>query len=298
MQERFQKGLETHSEAVYLDCVSDDGQTGCIVRLCRYPQAGFAWIWMHLFSNGRIFACTRHELACDPAETDLSADPTRYRLAWPQGEVDFLRNGHRSAPVSTELHCRGLVHEAPHPPHGDGQHPCRIDASFRAASEAVSNRAGRTESLGTVSVQVEVNGEKEAFTGRGQFHEQVQTEPRFTRPFSYLTLRGPDLGLIAIRGPGGARGHLLTGDAVTAIARIELTPPGSRRRLTLHGRNSERIQGELRTSYDYSIPVYDHYRPGSLISGSLDGTPVSGCVNDFLLDRLAFDRWIPELPAA
>ncbi len=293
-READQQGLETRSEAVYLDCVSDDGMTGCVARLCRYPLAGFAWVWVHLFHKGRVLACSHHELPCDASVTDPSAHPTRYSLAWAGGEMDFLRRGGRAAPVSAELRCRALVHNSPHPPHGDGTLPVRVQASFRAAAVAVSNRAGRTEALGGVSVTAEADGETLSFTGRGQFHEQVQTEPRFTRPFSYLTLRGPDLGLIAIRGRDGARGYLIRPDSVTEVIRVQLTPPGSRRWVVLHGRKGERVHGELRTTHDYSIPVFDGYRPGSLVSGTLLDTPVSGCVNDFLADSLTFDRWRPD----
>lgn len=31
---------------------------------------------------------------------------------------------------------------------------------------------------------------------RGQFHEQIQTDPRFTQPFTYASLRGERPGCI------------------------------------------------------------------------------------------------------
>ena len=80
------------------------------------------------------------------------------------------------------------------------------------------------------------------------------------------------------------------------IGHIELTPPGSRRRLLLHGTEIT-VSGELTTTYDYSVPAFDGYRPGTLVVGELGGTPVSGCVNDYLLDQLGFDRWDLEAPA-
>jgi hypothetical protein len=183
-----------------------------------------------------------------------------------------------------------------HAPHGDGRYGCTIEASFRAAADAVSNRAGRSEVLGVTTFTIDVGGNSHNFNGRGQFHEQIQSDPRFTLPFSYLTLRGPDLGLIAIRGPRGARGHLLRAEALTEIARIELTPPGSSRSVALHGADGSVTGGRLETTCDYSIPVFDGYRPGTLVAGEIGGVPVSGCVNDFLVDQLRFDRSPPENP--
>jgi hypothetical protein len=290
MLELEQRGLETRSEAVYLDGVTDDGRAGFIVRLCRYPHAGFAWAWGHVFMDGQTYAFTNHELSCEPEETDPGLDPTRYVLTWPGGETRFTRTGTSQSPRSAELSSTFRAHAARHAPHGDGAHSCGVEARFRASADAVSNRSGRSEVLGTTTFTLSIGKTRFEFNGRGQYHEQIQSDPRFTSPFSYLTLRGPDLGLIAIRGPLGARGHLLRTNGLTEIGRIELTPPGSMRTFVLHGRDGVPIRGRLETKCDYSIPVFDTYRPGTLVAGDIGGVPVSGCVNDFLLDQLRFDR--------
>jgi len=290
MNEADQRGLETTSEAVYADCVSDDGRRGFVVRLCRYPEAGFAWMWCHLFADGQTFASTGHTLACDGPTTDLSADPTGYALEWPEGTVRFERLGDRTAPERCTISVRCAAHRARHAPHGSGPVAVHLDAVFRPSSRAVSNLAGRTEALGTLEGHAVVDGQTIRFSGRGQFHEQVQTAPRFTTPFTYLTLRGTDLGFIAIRLREQGRGFLLRADTTTEIVRIGLSPPGSVRQLELEDRSGNRIVGELVTTFDYSIPVFDGCRPGTLVAGTLDGQRVSGCVNDYLADGLGFER--------
>lgn len=290
MEEMRQRGLETRSEAVYADCVSDDGRRGFVVRLCRYPEAGFAWVWCHLFLDGQVYAFTDHTLACDGSPSVLEADPLRYALAWPEGRVDFERDGDRQAPRRVSVAARCAAHAVAHPPHGNGPIECSIEAVFHPAAGAVSNLPGRSEVLGTMRATLVVNGRRQILEGRAQFHEQVQTIPRFTAPFTYLTLRGADLGLIAIRGARGSGGYLLRPDAVTEIVRIGLSPPGSVRRLALEQRDGNLLTGELVTAYDYSVPVFNGYRPGTLISGSLAGIAVTGCVNDYLTDQLSFDR--------
>lgn len=292
MKESAQQGLETTSEAVYADCVSDDGRQGFVVRLCRYPEAGFAWMWFHLFVDNRIYAYTEHTLACDGGLTDLAANHTSYALDWPSGSVRFLRSGDRSAPGECSLTAQCTAHEAAHPPHGPGPIQVHIDASFRPSSRAVSNLAGRTEVLGVTSASAVVNGRAISLSGHGQFHEQVQTAPRFTTPFTYLTLRGPDLGFIGLRLRGRSRGFLLRPSAVTEIVHIGLSPPGSIRRVALRDSSGGQCTGELITTHDYSVPVFDGFRPGTLVSGMLEGQRLSGCVNDYLADGLAFERMI------
>jgi len=187
MQENAQRGLETRSEAVYLDGVTADGQAGVIVRLCRYPQAGFAWAWGHAFVADRMYAFTDHELRCDDFETDPDRDPVDYALSWSGGSTAFKREGPRHAPRSAEYRGTFSAHAARHAPHGNGSHHCRIEAGFRASADAVSNRVGRSEVLGTTRFSIEVGGAALEFSGRGQFHEQIQADPRFTLPFSYLS---------------------------------------------------------------------------------------------------------------
>lgn len=294
MNEAEQRGLETTSEAVYADCVSDDGRQGFIVRLCRYPEAGFAWVWCHLFVEGRIYAYSEHTLECGERLTDPAADPTDYALEWPAGTVRLERHGDRAAPARCTITARCAAHEARHPPHGTGSVAARIDATFRPSSRTVSNLAGRTEALGTLQATAMVDERTISFSARGQFHEQVQTAPRFTTPFTYLTLRGPDIGFIGIRLRKRGRGFLMRPDATTEIVRIGLSPPGSMRRLQLEDPAGTTTVGELVTTYDYSIPVFDGYRPGTLVTGTLDGRPVSGCINDYLADTLGFERTTGE----
>lgn len=290
MNESAQRDLETTSEAVYADCVSEDGRQGLVVRLCRYPEAGFAWLWCHLFLDGRTWAYTEHTLDCDGALTDLTADPTRYVLQWPSGAVRFERSGPREMPRRCLITARCSAHRSRHAPHGAGPEAVKVDVAFHPASRAVSNLAGRTEVLGTVEGSVVASGATTPIRGRGQFHEQVQTAPRFTTPFTYLTLRGADIGFIAIRLRDRGRGFLLRPDAVTEIVRIGLTPPGSERRLELEDQGGTMTVGELVTTHDYSVPVFDGIRPGTLVTGTLGGRPVSGCVNDYLTDDLGFER--------
>jgi hypothetical protein len=42
-----------------------------------------------------------------------------------------------------------------------------------------------------------------------------------------------------------------------------------------------RLQGSLTRTYQYWIPMGGGWRDGSIVTGSLDGVPVSGVINDY-----------------
>jgi len=277
------------SEAVYLDLVTEDAGRGFIVRLCRHPQEGYAWLWGHVFLDGNVYAFTQHDVPCTTAITPVESDAVTYRSEGDWSTLTVERIGALDALRSAIVRGTYDVHESRHAPHGPGALSLAIEATFSPTTGAVSNRAGRTEILGSVAARITIGRHAFELAGRGQFHEQVQTDPRFTVPFSYGTLRGERCGVVFIRGAAGARGHWIEEGVPVAVDRIELSPPGSVRAILLHSGDRVR-EGVLHTRYDYTIPVGDHIRPGTLVSGTIDGVPLAGCVNDFLVDRLRYDR--------
>jgi len=277
------------SEAVYLDLVTHDASRGLIVRLCRHPQEGFAWLWGHVFLDGRIYAFTQHDVPCDAAVTLVENNGVSYRSEGGWSSLTVERSGTLDALRSAQTRGTFAMHDARHAPHGPGPLTLGIEAAFTPHARAVSNLSGRSEALGQVDARITIGKHVFDIGGFGQYHEQVQTEPRFTTPFTYATLRGKRAGVVFIRGKGAARGHWIEADQATPIERIELSPPGSERTVRLHDGQQVR-EGVLRTQYDYTIGVGERTRPGTLVSGEIDGTAVSGCVNDFLVDQLAYER--------
>lgn len=277
------------SEATYLDLVTADGKRGMIVRLCRHPQEGYAWLWGHVFLEGRVGAFTQHDVPCEAALTPVESHRAVYRSEGGWSRLTVERSGTLAALRGVTASGVYSMHDLHHAPHGAGPLAVSIEASFLPATIAVSNLAGRNEVLGEVHARIAIGQHTFELVGRGQYHEQVQTEPRFTVPFTYGTLRSERAGVVFIRGARGARGHWIEGQTSSTIDRIELSPPGSTRTIRLYGDQRPR-EGVLRTTYDYTIPIGDGIRPGTLVEGEIDGIAVSGCVNDFLVDELHYDR--------
>jgi hypothetical protein len=259
------------------------------VRLCRHPQEGHAWLWGHVFLDGRIGAFTQHDVPCEATITPVQGRHVVYRSDGGWSRLTLERNGTLGALRGVTASGVYSMHDLRHVPHGPGPLAVSIEASFVPSTVAVSNLAGRNEVLGDVQARVAIGQHAFELVGRGQYHEQVQTEPRFTTPFTYGTLRGARAGVVFVRGARGARGHWIEGDTSTAIDRIELAPPGSTRAVRLYSGQRLR-EGVLKTTYDYTIAIGDGIRPGALVEAEIDGVALSGCVNDYLVDELRYER--------
>ena len=271
------------SESVYLDCVSPDGGSGVLVRLCRYPSEATGWLWVHAFQPGKVYAFTDHSLPCSTAVTKVDAADVTYDLG-DDSLVDMQRDGPREDPDEARVHASVLAHLDPHAPHGPGTHPIEVAATFTPLGASGTKVPGRIELLGEVRAHIEVDGGTIEVAGYGQWHEQHQEQPRFLRPFTYVTLRGENLAFVATRGPLRATGYARRNGVLTPISALDISPRGARRDLRIELADGSELRGEARTTHDYSVPIYDGRRPGSLVVAEIGGEQLSGCINDFMRD--------------
>lgn len=278
--------LETRSEAVYLDTVSEDGESAFIARLCRFPEANIAWTWLHVFHRGHVHSYTNHEVPCGDSPVDEDADDVAYQA----GEFLFSRQGNRVAPVNAAFTASAMLHSGEASPHGEGVLPCEIIAEFQRELEGVQSRAGRSEVLGITRANLSLGDVPLELEARGHFHEQIQDDPRFTQPFTYATLRGQSAGCIFIRGTRGARGTLTRGGTGETITGVRIEPPGTIRKMEIELESGDVVRGTAVATYRYEIPIFHLARPGSIVTVSLDETPLSGCINDLVFGELEFDR--------
>ncbi|NJN52584.1 MAG: hypothetical protein HC809_13345 [Gammaproteobacteria bacterium] len=266
-----------------------DASQALVMRMCRYPADGVAWVWGHLFERGRVFAFTQHDVPCSVRDTPLDEAAVIYAIEAPHCRLRVERQGLVGAVRDAWAKGAFEMHDSRHAPLGAGPILVEIDALFTPRAPAVSNLDGRSEVLGIAQAKVTIGTRTWALEGTSQFHEQVQTRPRFDTPFTYATLRGETAGTVFIRNASGVRGHWIESNQATRIERIELSPPGATRTIILHGGDRSRT-GVLRTAYDYTIPIGAGIRPGTVVTGEIDGVQVAGCVNDFLPDQLRYDR--------
>lgn len=275
--------IETRSEAVYLDGVTADGTTGFIARICRFPAEGLAWNWLHIFHHGHVHSFTSHEVPCGGEAVDETADDVLYQ----SGEFEIRRRGDRLAPRGS-LIATAMLHSGDANPHGDGALLATIAAHFEPALDAVQTRAGRSEVLGVTEARITLGDAELEFRARGQFHEQVQTEPRFDKPFSYGSLRGDNAGCIFIRGVRGATGTLTVDGNAHVIRALRLSAPAVVRQIEIDT-DAGSFAGQAVATYRYEIPIFHLSRPGSIVTLQLGDHEMSGCINDLVMGDLIFD---------
>lgn len=263
-------GAVAYSESVYLDCVAPDGRTAFVTRLALHPDVGGSWLWTHLFlPDGRAFAYNRQDLSPAPP----GAPSGLYALPGGEGRFERRKDG---AVVHIDIRAHGGVSA----PEGDGGHRLILDAQFAAVGGSGSNLPGRSERLGRVDAVAVVDGEELRLSGLGQFHEQHQDGPRFTVPFTYGSLRGDGVGAVFLVGPRRSGGFLVTGGTVRTAGRVGIEPPAHHRALRMTMDDGV-VAGEITRTWDYQVPINGRMRTSSVVTGVLDGRPVSGCVNDW-----------------
>jgi hypothetical protein len=186
----------------------------------------------------------------------------------------------------------GVGHRGPDAPEGAGRVELRVAARFVAAGPAGASLPGRSEVLGSVTATLGIDKRTVDLSGYGHWHEQGQSTPRFTTPFTYLSLAGAGLGLVAVRAPRGASGFAQREGAGVALSALALDPVGPRRRLRLEFEDGSALEGHVADSYRYTLPIEGRPRASSVVKGELGGVAVVGMVNDWMEDEFpaGYDR--------
>ena len=274
------------SESVALFVTTPAAASAASIRLFRFPSAGTAWLWVHVFTPNAAWAYNVDHVPCGSEVTSVDGDDVAYRA----GGATFTRLGPREAPTGGTIDVEVAAHAGHEAPDVDGETPIRVSGTFTPAVSAMATLPGRSELLGDASVRVQVgDGEAITIAGHAQFHEQHQDNPRFVVPFTYASLRGPDLSLIALIGPRasggfGSRRATASGSAAPAspqrysAVRIP-EPEGGRHAIELEAGPGEALTGEAVVVHSFTIPVYGRPWWGTLVTATIDGAPLSGSVN-------------------
>lgn len=250
--------------SAYVDVVSPRGDRALIVRVSHDPAADRAEIWVHAFIDEALYGhMSAHP--CPPLASKLTG----------QGDEQVmldLPDARLSARVKADTTQRTVF--------GTGSIPLQVTMSWAAEGHQGSNLSGRDEQLVQVTAQVTVHGRTVKLSGWGHQHTQLQEQPRFAVPFTYLSLRGDDIRLVGLLTAKFQRGFGGLHKDVLGITSLSLEPPADRRRLHLRTDTSA-LEGTLVRTYRYWIPMGGGWRDGSIVAGDLDGLPVSGVINDY-----------------
>ncbi|KAF0172976.1 MAG: hypothetical protein FD160_3540, partial [Caulobacteraceae bacterium] len=91
------RNLATPSESVHCGVASEDGMRRVTVRLCRYPDLGLAWVWVHARTPRGFFSYVDHLAPCERAPAQETPDRVRY--ADRDGALSLERTGPAARPA-------------------------------------------------------------------------------------------------------------------------------------------------------------------------------------------------------
>ncbi len=287
------EGVPLYSESVHTGVVSVDGRFGMNARLCRYPSLGMAWVWVHAYTPSGFYAFTDHCAPCGPSPVDTAAGRARFVPA-NENLVSFDREGPGASPVRAAIKARVRVRPGRDARHGRGTLPLSVSLGFTAQRRYEGLLPGRTEVFGWSRVALTLNGETITFEGPAQFHEQVQSAPRFTRAFTYVSLWGQTKASTALlldnTAPGSSGGYLLEGSVGSDLSAFAISPPGPERTLVMTLKDGSRIETTATRRQAYAIPVFGRTWLGSMVNVPLGDQTLYGNVNDYMPDRLPYSR--------
>ena len=280
--EPFDAAAEIHSESVLLSVVTEDASAALFARLCRYPSAQTAWAWVHVLTAAGCWSYTDDRVGCAPEPLDLTDDVVRYEASAPV-RGSWKRNGPRDAPDSAELAISVPAHPVTSGPAGPGTVALNVEARFSPRHGGGGTLPGRSEVLGDAVVEVSAGDTVLNFGGVAQWHEQEQSAPRFRVPFTYASLQGDGIALIALIGPKASGGFLRGDLGDLRLTEASIGPED----LMLRTEQGTALRGTSEVVHAYSLPIYGRTWRGTFVRATLEGRSIVGFVN----------RWDPEAPA-
>jgi hypothetical protein len=276
------EGRPTYSESVMLSGADAEGRNFCAVRICTYPELGLAWLWCMLLTPEGFWQYASNDVAWSGAAVAQEPVVASYgAFATRRTSAIIKREGTLAAPRRAELQASfDSMHSLGEPGRPVGRGTISILASFEPAAGYGGLLPGRTESFGRTHFYCTGDGVSAVFDGPGQFHEQPQTEPRFTTPFVFASLWSADVFATALQTAQGAGGYVIdNGRAQPMKAVTASVAPGALGIDFSLGDTPRRFV--LESARDYRVPVYGLDWRGRLVRGRYGERQVVGFLNSW-----------------
>lgn len=273
------QGRTLVSQSVMLSAANTAGTHFAAIRLCQYPDAGVTWLWCNVLTPKGFYQFASNRLPwAGPTLSGPKASGAQYRAAGVTGrlaaEAVVEREGTLASPTAVTLNA-GFDSDT-----GLGAVPGRVQltATFAPHAEFAGLLPGRTEAFGHARFALLIDGKTLVFEGPGQFHEQAQTEARFTTPFVFASLWSENAFSTLLESPTGSGGYVIdSGRPRPLLApQFDLSP----RALSFTYKNGgiERVSG-LAVIHSYAVPIYGQLWRGRFVRGAVFGRQMVGMVN-------------------
>lgn len=263
------EGVRIYSESVQVSLADDSGENFLTARLCQYPEADVAWLWIACLVEGEFYSWEDNSVRTKSAKSvTTGSDEAYYSAKLGSREMYFRRAGKLAAPQSCEMSFEST-----------SRPEIAAKVNFDPVELFTGLIPGRAEVFGHASANVSVNGRSVSFSGFGQWHEQQQSDPRFVTPFVYASLWGDGAFATFVQSTDGSGGYIIEPAGVRGFKDARFTPRGASRSVVLTGLDEQTAAFDFSTRHSYNFPIYGKPWYGSFVTGMIGDVPVSGFIN-------------------
>ena len=277
------EGEETWSESAMVLCFDEALRNGYSLRISRYPERNATWVWLHMLVEGELYTFTDRAAPCGDART--TADQPSATYACPGLRVSISRLGTSAGMKVLSFSADLMAHRGASGTDGPGGSRVSVEGVFRPGPLRAGSPAGRFERTGQMEATLSAGGKTVRLGGVGKAHEQTQTKPRFTTPFTYAMLWGPTAGLIGLMSPAGGYGDVQADGKDADIARFRIERWAPTRRFVAVLKDGSRIEGSAETVHRYEAPIFGRRWYGRIVRAEAAGHRMVGMINDWKPDE-------------
>jgi hypothetical protein len=277
------EGQPTWSESAMVLYFDPQLRNGLSLRISRYPDRERTWVWLHLLVDGELYTFTDSSVPCS-AEHTTPEQPTAI-YPCPGLKVGISRLGTSADMRAMSFSAELKAHRGSSGTDGPGPSPVTVEGVFHPGPLRAGSPAGRFARTGQVEATVKAGGKTVRLFGVGKAHEQTQTTPRFTTPFTYAMLWSADAGLIGLLSPKGGYGDLDLGGQDTPVAAFKIEKWAPTRKFVAVLKDGRRVEGVAETVQRYQVPIFGRQWQGRVVRAEIAGHPMVGMINDWKPDE-------------
>jgi hypothetical protein len=273
------EGEPTWSESAMVLYFDPDLRNGLSLRISRYPERGRTWVWLHLLVDGELYAFTDSSVPCSRDKITPEQPSAVYPSPGLAASISRLGTSAEMQALSFTADLR--AHRGKSGVDGPGPSPVSVEGVFHPGPLRAGSPNGRFERTGRVEATIKAGGKTVRIGGVGKAHEQTQTTPRFTTPFTYAMLWNDRAGLIGLLSPKGGYGDLDQGGRDIPIDRFLIEARARTRRFVAVLKDDRRVEGSAETLVSYDVPIYGRLWNGRVVRAQMAGETMVGMINDW-----------------
>jgi hypothetical protein len=277
------EGQDTWSESAMVLYFDADLRNGLSLRISRYPDCNATWVWLHLLVDGELYTYTERAIPCSNARTMPEQPSARYDAPGLNASIARLGTSQDMRAMSFSADLR--AHRNRSGTDGPGKSPVSIAGVFHPGPLRAGSPAGRFERTGVLDATVSAGGKTIQLKGVGKAHEQTQTNPRFTTPFTYAMIWNADASLIGMMSPRGGFGDFDAGGNDASIAKFKIEAWAPTRHFVAVMKDGTEVAGVAETLHSYQVPIFGRRWYGRVLRADIGERRLVGMINDWKPDE-------------